>query len=524
MLHRSSIGANFVSPLSSHSRLTIELTFKMRRCKHRISIAAHIGCLQGFPFVKSSSFSTQIALMAAIFYLSNGLLGQNEPSSSAHAHGPFTIATAIEQAGIRYPAIRAAEAQREAAKAAIGVTQASYLPRADMLWQLNRATTNKANLTPLGQSVVPIPTEPARATTGHSDWNTLTGVLFSWQPFDFGARQAQVAAARFGYDSARRAAELTKLDVESAAAGAFLDIVSARQIVKVQQANVERMEAFSRSIHVLVDNTLRPGADASQADAQLAQARTQLIQAQAQEKARLETLANFLQVSSDQIEIDDSQVLKDAPSLTDQTGDIAAHPFVLQQTAIRDQAKEQLRALNRSWVPNFSLYGSLSGLGAGLTSTPVPSFQGGSAGLAPQTYNWLAAVQVTFPAFQIFTLHPQQKAQASILSASEATRERVVSDVSAQVKEAQALLDGAKSVAQNTPIELRAARDSEQQQKARYQAGLATVIEVSAAESVLAQAEGDDAVAHLNVWRGIAGVAEAKGDLQPFLQLLQFKP
>lgn len=474
--------------------------------------------------MKSSSFSAQVALVVALISVPQGLVGQNAPSGPAPVHGPFTISAAIEQAATRYPAIRAAEAQREAAKGAIGVAQAAYLPRADMLWQLNRATTNKANLTPLGQSVVPIPTEPARATTGHSDWNTLTGVLFSWQPFDFGARHAQVGAARFGYDSARHAADLTKLDVESAAAGAFLDIVSARQIVKVQQANVQRMEAFSKSIHVLVDNTLRPGADASQADAQLAQARTQLIQAQAQEKARLEALANLLQVSSDQIEIDDSQLLKEAPAMLGQGGQIDTHPFVMQQTANRDQAKEQLHVLNRSWVPNFSLFGSVSGLGAGLTSTPVPAFQGGSAGLAPQTYNWLAAVQVTFPAFQIFTLRPQQKAQASILSASEATRERAVSDVSAQVKEARALLDGARSVAQNTPIELQAARDSEQQQKARYQAGLATVIEVSAAESALAQAEGDDAVARLNVWRGIAAVAEAEGDLKPFLQLVQPKP
>ena len=404
-------------------------------------------------------FSTRVALAVVAFSLPIGLPGQDTQSSSAAIHHPFTIAAAIEQAGARYPAMRAAEAQREAAKGAIGVAQAAYLPRADMLWQLNRATTNKANLTPLGQSVVPIPTEPARATTGHNDWNTLTGVLFSWQPIDFGARRAQLGAARFGYESASHAAELTKLDVQSAAAGAFLDVVAARQVVIVQQANVQRMEAFSRSIHVLVDNTLRPGADASQADAQLAQARTQLIQAQAQEKVRLEALANLLQISSDQIEIDDSQLLKDAPSQSDQAVQIEAHPFVMQQTAIRDQAKEQLHLLNRSWVPNFSLYGSVSGLGAGLTSTPIPTFQGGSAGFAPQTYNWLAAVQVSFSAFQIFTLRPQQKAQASILTASEARRERAMSDVSAQVKEARALLDGARSVAQNTPVELKAARD-----------------------------------------------------------------
>ena len=467
--------------------------------------------------------TTQVVIALAIGFLVTTVCGQSAPAGQSPPRGPLTIADVIEEAGGRYPAIRAAEEQREAAKNAIDVARSAYLPRADMLWQLNRATTNKTNLTPLGQSVVPIPTEPARDITGHSDWNTLTGVLFSWQPFDFGVRHAQVGVARFGFQSAQNAAALTKLNVESAAAGAFLDLVAARQIVKVQEANVQRMEAFSRSIHVLVDNTLRPGADASQADAQLAQARTQLIQAQTQEKVRLEALANLLQMPSDQIVIDDATVLGDAPAEI-AASPIETNPEIVQQTAIRDQAKEQLHLLNRSWVPAVSLYGSVSGLGAGLTSTPSPAFQGGTSGLAPQTYNWLAAVQVTFPAFQIFTLQPQKKAQKAQLEAAEATRQRAITDVSAQVREAQALLDGARSTEQNTPVELEAARQSEQQQQARYQAGLATVIEVSAAESALAQAEGDDAVARLNVWRGLAGVAEAEGNLTSFLQLLRRKP
>ena len=472
--------------------------------------------------MKSILFIAQAAL-AFVASSASVCLALQDTTGNAVIHGPFTIAGAIQRAAAVYPAVRAAAEQQEAAKGAIGVAQAAYMPHADLLWQLDRATTNKSNITPLGQSIVPIPTSPARATTGHSDWNTLTGVLFSWQPVDFGARHAQLSAARFGLEAARHASDLTKLDVESAAAGAFLDLVTARQLVKVQQANVDRLQEFSKSIHVLVENTLRPGADASQADAQLAQARTQLIQADAQAKAKLEVLANLLQVPSDQVQIDDAQLLKEAPAQSDKPSQSESHPFVLQQTATRDQAREQLHALNRSWAPNFLLYGSLSGMGGGLTSTPVPTFQGGTAGLAPQTYNWLAAVQVTFPAFQIFTLRPQQRAQQSIVTANEATRARVLSDVSAQVKEARALLDGARLVAQNTPIELKAARESEQQQKVRYQSGLATVIEVSAAEASLAQAEGDDIVARVNVWRGVAGVAEAGGDLQPFLQLIEAK-
>jgi outer membrane protein TolC len=474
--------------------------------------------------MKKPCFPTRVVIAMAIASLFPALFGQEPVPSPNNVHNSFTLAMAIQQAEARYPAIRAAEQQKESARNAIGVAQAVYLPHADLLWQLNRSTTNKANLVPLGQSTVPIPTPPARETTGHSDWNTLTGVLFSWQPFDFGVRHAQVRTAQLGYESAKHAVDLTKLDVEFAAAGAFFDVASARQTVRVLQANVQRMEAFSNVIHVLVDNALRPGADASQADAQLALARTQLIQAQTLENVRLEALANFLQMPSEQIAIDDAAVLGDAPAEAVTVEQLASHPAIEQQIAITDQAREELHLLNRSWVPAFSLYGSVSGLGAGLTSTPSPTFQGGTAGLAPQTYNWLAAVQVTFPALQIFTLRPQRKAQQAQVNAADEIRLRMLGDASAQVKEARAMLAGARSVAENTPVELAAARESEKQQQARYQSGLATVIEVSAAEATLAQAEGDDAVARLNIWRGLAGVAEAQGDLTPFLQLLQRKP
>jgi hypothetical protein len=47
------------------------------------------------------------------------------------------------------------------------------------------------------------------------------------------------------------------------------------------------------------------------------------------------------------------------------------------------------------------------------------------------------------------------------------------------------------------------------------------VVDVTAAEGVLAQAEADDKIARLSVWRAELGVAAAQGDLQPFLELLQ---
>ncbi|MBZ5583452.1 MAG: TolC family protein [Acidobacteriia bacterium] len=70
---------------------------------------------------------------------------------------------------------------------------------------------------------------------------------------------------------------------------------------------------------------------------------------------------------------------------------------------------------------------------------------------------------------------------------------------------------------QPTPAQVSAARSAEQQASARYKAGLGVIDEVAEAQRLLTQAEIDDALARLGVWRGLLGVAIAMGDIQPFV-------
>jgi outer membrane protein len=268
-----------------------------------------------------------------------------------------------------------------------------------------------------------------------------------------------------------------------------------------------------------VDNKLRPGADGSQADAQLALARTQLIQAQTQEKVRLAALADFLELPTQQVTVDPASVLSPPPPAADlETTSINAHPAVQEEAALIERQQAQLHALSRSYVPVFHLLGSISGRGTGLDAQG--NFMGGAAGLAPTTLNWAGAVQFSFPAFDIFTIHQEKEVQAANVRAEQMRYQRTKDDLSIQVEQAQARLDGARQVAQSTPIEVAAARQSEQQQRTRFQSSLATVVEVAVAESVLTQAEGDDAIARLNVWRALADLAAARGDVAPFLKML----
>ena len=197
----------------------------------------------------------------------------------------------------------------------------------------------------------------------------------------------------------------------------------------------------------------------------------------------------------------------------------ANHPAVLEERALSLQQEAQKHFLDRSYVPVFSTSGMVFGRGAG-TNANGP-FPGGTSGLAPDVFNWGVGVQLSFAAFDFFNLRDQRKVQEENVQAEHSRYQQAVSDVDAAVERAQATLRGARQLAANTPIELQASRASEQQQQIRYRSGLATVVDVAAAESVLAQAEGDDAIARLGVWRAELGVAAAQGDLKPFLQLLQ---
>jgi outer membrane protein TolC len=82
------------------------------------------------------------------------------------------------------------------------------------------------------------------------------------------------------------------------------------------------------------------------------------------------------------------------------------------------------------------------------------------------------------------------------------------------------MVQAARAVAANTPVQLAAAQQSEAQATARYQAGLASIVEVADAQSLLAQAEVQDQLARIDVWRALLAQSAAQGTLMPFVSQL----
>ena len=117
------------------------------------------------------------------------------------------------------------------------------------------------------------------------------------------------------------------------------------------------------------------------------------------------------------------------------------------------------------------------------------------------------------PLFDWFSLRERSRIEAHNERAEAATYDRIVQELSTQAEQARAEMDGARRVAENTPIQLSAARVLEQQSRARYDAGLTAILEVAESQRLLLQAEVGDAVARLAVWRALLAEAAATGDI-----------
>ena len=432
----------------------------------------------------------------------------------------FTLDQAIQYAVEHYPTVRAALEQVQASAAGVSVARAGYLPRLDSLWQSNRATANNIFGQVFPQSVIPSMSGPVLpSASGQSVWGSATGALFSWEPFDFGLRDATVAGAEAAVTRARAGEALTRLEVQSAVGASFLGVMAAQRAVVATQADVERRDILARIVHTLVDNQLRPGAEGSRIDAERAAAITRLIQAQATLTLAQSTLARVLGVRTGQVAIDAASLLEQMPAPTSSEPAAASHPLAQVHQAAVDVAKAQEEVLARTDRPRLYLQSSVFARGSG--ANPNGQLDGGMSGLGLDRANWAAGVQVVFPNLFDFTSLRARKAGAAASERAEsALYDEAMLTITSQEQAAAAMVLAARAVAANTPVQLVAAQQSESQARARYQAGLASIVEVADTQSLLAQAEYQDQIARVDVWRALLAEAVAHGTLAPFLTLL----
>lgn len=444
-----------------------------------------------------------------------GILPEPVAAQAPPPSFPVTVQQAVQYAISNYPSVRASTARVAAQESNVDLAHTAYLPRMDTSFQVNRATRNNVAGLLLPGTTVPAISGPVADTTSTSlIWGSAGGVLLSWEAFDFGLRGASMDLARALVTRASAGAELTRLEVGVKTADAFLRLAAAQETVRAARANLDRQQVFAGAVATLVKNQLRPGADDSRSQAELAQARIQLIQAEQGERNARAGLAQWLGVAPADVQITFDALLATPPPATPPPS--STHPLAETQLAAVESSQAVQQVLSRSYFPRINLQTAYSLRGTGATAGGTNL--GGTRGLDFDTPNWAVGFTATFPTFDYFSLRDRTRIEAHNERAERASYDRVMQELSTQAAQARAEMDGARQVAENTPIQLQAARVLEQQSRARYDAGLATIIEVADSQRLLMQAEVAEAVARLSVWRALLAEAAATGDISPLLK------
>ncbi|NWF84970.1 MAG: TolC family protein [Bryobacteraceae bacterium] len=437
------------------------------------------------------------------------------------AWGQIRLSEVVSRAASYDAGIEAAK--EKTAQAALGILTArtAYRPTGNAVGQVNRATRNNVfgMLLPNG-GYAPISGPPLAANAGTNVWGSLVGFLVSWEPVDFGQRAARLKTAEAEMEAAAKAEQERQFAARASAADAYLCVLAADAAKKSAEASLERARKVEEMTRALAKAGLKPESDWARARAEKAAAETQVVEAE--RAARLARVAVTEWVGGDWSAMNPSAewAAKPAPALepgADAKMASLPHPLIAARQALVQTALAREKAASLAWRPRFELQSALYARGTGANADGTTG--GGASGLGPNVYNWALGFTATFPLFEGPRLKAEREIEQRRIREGRAGVRKAEQELTAQAERARAALDAAVKLRGIAPEQTGAARANFEQSRARYQAGLATLVELADAQRTLAQAEIDEALAGLAVWRAQLALAVARGDLNPFLEM-----
>ncbi len=459
----------------------------------------------------TSRMRAQVGAMftLALLALPTRASGDEAPEPAARA---YSLEQAITDALATHPRLRASVAEEAAADARIDEAKTARLPDVGVSAQVNRSTGNTvpgAFFPTTGFAPIAGPTRGKSLDDGA--WQTGASLWGTWDVLSLTRQAAAIDVALAGRTEASAATSARRLEIAYRAADAFIVLLEAQEAVRGARASIDRARVLATVTRSLVDQTLRPGADAARAEAELAASETSLARAEQARDVRRALLAEAVGNPSLVAEAVPAGLLGSVDGLAARaSAPSPSHPDIVQSNAAVTRAAEAQHVINVEYLPRVDLVAALWTRGSGF-------FQSPASGLVPDTANWAAGANVTWSFLDIPTIRARARTAAASHGVAVAQRDEAYLAVASQLATSAAVLRGALRVAKQTPATLASARAAEQQAAARFKTGLTPVVEVADAERLLAQAEVEDAVARLEVRRALLLLARASGDLGPFM-------
>jgi len=433
----------------------------------------------------------------------------------------LTLVGAVRIVESRYPRLLETQAQSRAAHENVRLQRVKeYMPDLMLSYQDVVGSHNRLTQTLFGSSVLPTTPGPGpERTTLRADAFSAGGFLVDWDPIDFGLHKARIASvqAQAGLIQSRFVATL--LEAQVAAANRFLDATVMKEQITVAKANVESFADFSKVVHAQVESGLQAAADASLADAQLANAHNDLIRARLSYELARTSLALSVGMGGQPLDIEPGGIVavtepreqqKNAPLFE-------SHPLALEGKAYVSTFLAERHVLDKEYYPRLRWLGGMNFRGTTFLTNRGDVPAADISGIFPYIPNWNVGLMIDWKPSDIVRIRAEKRVVDERIAGARYAYDAVIQSLQTEDAQARARILAAAELAANMPVQVHAAELAARQAQARYQAGLATVAQVTEANRLLAESRVKLAVASIGVWRASLDAASVHGNLLPFL-------
>lgn len=462
--------------------------------------------------------------VTGLLLLSTGLLmGQPVPVDSI-----LTLSRALDVAVQNYPSIKNKLTETEATRADLAARKASFLPTASFQVQALYATSNNvrgATFPNEGSTNSVSSGVKVNGPTADAVWGSLSSLNVNWKAITFGRNKAELALSKSVIQRANADYQQELFVHQVRVADAYLMALIIDQTVKVQAANLARIETFRTVMQANTRSGRRPGVDSVLADAEQAKARLLLIESRRLAQQQRVQLGEFMGLPGSAFRLDTNtfQVAL-PPDFQFSAEKLAAHPVLAFYRRQIEVGQAQIEAIRKSYLPAIALNGSFWARGSGISdnTTPEGNFIYNSsigAGLPFRIANYFVGVSTFWRFSDVFRIRQETKAQVLRTQSDQYRYDQEMLQIRAQQQTADLQIQNAYEAAQQAPVQLGAAQAAYSQAQARYTAGLSNVYEFTQAFTLLNRAEIDQFVTTNNVWRALLLKSAAEGDLTNFIKL-----
>lgn len=411
------------------------------------------------------------------------LAAEPMPCAESQPPSPLSLSAAIDFALCNQPQTRIAWAQVRAQEAVRAQADAAYLPSAALAAGAERSVSN-----------------------GQSDTTRSASAKLAYTLFDFGQRDARLAAADATLSAAGYSRDVTVATIWLDTVQRYFNIGRTQRLIEATRTAEEAARASLAAAEKRAQVGSATQLDVLQARASLAQATLTRVKAEGQLALDRGLLAQVLGISPTGLPAlvpipADLPLLPIPPSELQRILDEAmyARPEVRQAMASIDAAEANIRAARASGLPSVAL-------AAGLNATRDDNGKraGNSIGITlnvPLDINGATRAQVQ-----------QAQAQRDAQTASlELSRRAVESDA----WQSYYTLSSALETVQAAILVERNARQAAEAALARYQAGVSSILDVLNAQSAEATASQQLAAARFDWLTARATLAWALGGTLP---------